>query len=288
MSFSFESQFKGAIRRNYKHEPLSLRRVCLVTDLEQGRAQHIEAVTRRFLGGASALRHASWEHLDSQALGTVPELVERICQSDYDLVITYRNLREQPRSPRSSLGNYLDSLTQATDSPVLVLPVRRRRDEGGQQLEARLQNTDRVMVITDHLTEDPALIRYGAEFTQPGGLLFLSHVEDQDVFERYMDIIGKIPEIDDDLARERIQERLLKEARQFCDSAAVELHTLELDLTVKPLVHMGRPLATYKQLLAEHEVDLLVADSKTPDRYAMSASAYAATVEFIDTPILLL
>jgi hypothetical protein len=288
VSFSFESQFKGAIRRTYQHEPLSLRRVCLVTDLSPARAERVEQVARGFLSQAAALRHATGERLDSQALGTAPQLVEHISQGGYDLVITHRNLRESPRSPRSSLGNYLDSLTQATEAPVLVLPVRRRRDEGASQLEARLENTDRVMVITDHLTEDPALIRYGAEFTQPGGLLFLSHVEDEATFERYMDIISKIPEIDDDLARERIKARLLKEARQFCESAAVELHTLELDLTVKPLVSMGRPLEDYRRMLSEHQVDLLVADSKTPDRYAMSASAYAATVEFIDTPILLL
>jgi hypothetical protein len=286
--FSFESQFKGAIRRRYQHEALEVQRVYVVTDLDGARSARVQESARRFLSGVEALRGARWELVNGAALGSVGALLGALEARRADLIITYRHLRESPRGEGRSLGSYLDSLTQATEAPVLVLPARRAEDEGGRALEGRLQDTDRVMVMTDHLTEDPALVRYGAEFTQVGGELFLTHVEDAAVLSRYLEIISKIPELDDEVAEATIGARLLWEARQFCESAAEVLHQRDRALRVTPLVCLGDPLETYRELLRERAVDLLVADAKAPGRRAMSALAYAATVEFQDTPILLL
>jgi hypothetical protein len=287
-SFSFESQFKGAIRQRYKHEELTFSSVFLVTDLDAERAATVQASCQRFLSHVRSVEGATWRVFTEGDLPHVPRLLELIEHDKPDLVVTYRNLTEHPRYPRSSLGNYVDSVTQATSVPVLVLPVRRQEDVHAEELQGRLQDTERVIVVTDHLTDDPQLIRFGAEFTAPGGLLLLSHVEDEDWFERYMRAIERIPEIDNETARELILARLLKDARDFVDSAAEDLHSGPLDIRVSPLVQMGHTIDAYRKIIGEHDPRLIVADAKDPGRQAMSDLAYSMAVEFIDVPVLLL
>jgi hypothetical protein len=286
-AFSFESQFKAAIRQRYKHEPVEVEKILVVTDLDREGSERVMETCKRFLSGVRALEGAQWSLLFDENLPAVQDLIRMVDETTPDLMVAYRNLGENPRYPKSSLGNYVDTITQATSVPVLVLPVR-RGDDDGSRLEARLINTDRVMVITDHLNEDPQLVRYGAEFTEAGGQLFLSHIEDAAVFERYMRIIGKIPEIDDDDARAKISARLLKEARDFVEDAAEDLSKRALDLKVRPVVEMGDTIDAYRRYLHDHEVDLLVVNFKSCDRYAMSDLAYAITIEFVDVPVLLL
>lgn len=287
-SFSFESQFKGAIRQQYKHVPLDIESIFLVTDLSPERAARVQASCQRFLAKVHSVSKASWRLFTKDDLPHIPQLLERVEADKPGLLVTYRNLTEHPRYPQSSLGNYLDSVTQATSVPVLVLPVRRSQDVGAEDLQTRLGDTDRVIVVTDHLTDDPQLVRYGAEFTGKGGLLLLSHVEDEDWFERYMNAIERIPEIDNELARELIEARLLKDARDFVGNAAEALHASSLDIRVAPLVQMGHTIDAYRSLIGEHKVRLIVADAKDPARNAMSELAYSVAVEFLDVPILLL
>ena len=91
----------------------------------------------------------------------------------------------------------MDVLTQATSTPIVLLPA--PTAEG--RLPGNCQDTMRVMVLTDHLTGDGVLIDYGARFTQDGGTLVLTHLEDDVAFGRYLDAIAKIPAIDTDTAR---------------------------------------------------------------------------------------
>ena len=74
------------------------------------------------------------------------------------------------------------------------------------------------MVINGHLVGEDALVNHAAVLTAIGGTLHLTHVEDDAVFERYLDVISKIPEIDTDVARETIQEQLLREPSVYIDS----------------------------------------------------------------------
>ena len=286
--FSFESQFRGAIRQRYTHESIDLDHILVVTDLPPQRAEQVVATCRRFLADCRGLANAKWEVISEVTFPRLTDLTERLGSGTHDLVIAYRNLGESPRHPRNSLGTYVDNLTQATRVPVLLLPIREDDDADGTRLDKRLENTDRVLVVTDHLTEDPQLIRWGAELTQPGGRLILSHIEDESVFERYMRIVQKLPEIDDDIARTAIRARLLKEARDFCAEAARTLKALEYGIDVVSVVEMDVPLQGYRKWLHEHEVDLIVADAKDPNRYAMSGLTHALAVEFLTTPILLL
>ena len=50
---------------------------------------------------------------------------------------------------------------------------------------------------------------------------------------------------------------------------------------------LGHHLADYKKLVAEHDVDLLVFNTKDEDQLAMHGIAYSLAVELRDTPILM-
>jgi len=287
-AFSFESQFRGAIRQRYRHQPLSFDRVLVVTDLAPDRAEAVRASSQRLLGQLPAASGATWDLITKDDFLQLPALVDRVAADQPGLIVASRNLGEYPRFPENSLGTYIDNLTQVTSVPVLLLPVRHDADEGARELIEQLDGTHRVLVVTDHLTQDPELIRWGAELTTPGGTLFLTHIEDQAVFERYMTIISKIPELDDDVARQTIRERLLKEARDFCTEVGDKLAEDKGGVRVEAMVEMGEPLAVIRTWLSDHQVDLVVADAKDPDSAAMSALTHMLAVEFVDTPLLLL
>jgi len=130
------------------------------------------------------------------------------------------------------------------------------------------------------------LVRFAAGFTRRPGKLFLAHVEDDTVFERYLDVIGKIPEIDTSMAAELIRDRLIRDARDYARSCGESLGGD--DLTVSPRILWGHRLTVYQELIRQEEIDLLVMNTKDDDQLAMHGLAYPLAVEFNTTPLLLL
>ena len=144
------------------------------------------------------------------------------------------------------------------------------------------------MAMTDHLAGDDALVDHAVAFAAEGGRLVLSHIEDEHAFERMIGAIAKIPEIDTDLARERLLHQLMREPRDYIGSVVAELARVGIDLRVDPVVQLGHRLATYKALVAEHGVDLLVMRTKDDDQLAMHGLSYPLAVELRDIPLLML
>ena len=89
-------------------------------------------------------------------------------------------------------------------------------------------------------------------------------------------------------ARRRLEDQLLKDARDYVDSCAARLASFELDLQVKPLIDFGDHLADYRRFLEELQVDLLVMNTKDEDQLAMHGLAYPLAVELRQIPLLML
>jgi hypothetical protein len=200
------------------------------------------------------------------------------------LVCTYRNLRIPATEFPFSLGVFVDVLTQATSIPVLLLP----RPDMVNGPEHVLTNTDRVMAVTDHLAGDSQLVTYAALFTQDGGQLTLAHIEDEQTFDRLIDVIGKIPSIDTEPARIAIRDQLLKEPADFIQSCRMGIQQAGIPIEVESVVTMGHHLSDYRNLIRESETDLLVFNTKDEDQLAMHGLAYPLSVEFRDLPLLLI
>ncbi|GAB5547404.1 MAG: hypothetical protein SangKO_071640 [Sandaracinaceae bacterium] len=276
----FESVFRSAERSRYAFSPIDVKKVLLVTDLEGAEAERFAAKTRAFL---AEIEGASWTVLTNDDYGDVAALRAKVTEMAPDLVVSYRNLRYTTWRWPYSLGVYLNVLTRETDLPVLVMP------NPHELPDWQRDTTSAVMVLADHLTGDDRLVDWGVRFVRPEGKLYLAHVEDDAVFERYMGVIGKLPSIDTDVAREDIEARLLKEPRDYVESIGEVLAEQgHLTHALIPLVRWGHRLADYVALIEEHDVDLLVFHTKEEDDLALHGKAYSLAVRLRDVPILML
>ena len=279
----FESVFKSADKAVYTYDRPTFERVLLVTDLNDADAADIASRVRSFLTVVDDAG-TQWNTLSGDDFSSVRSLLEDIEERKPDLIVTYRHLHSEAWRWPHSLGEYLDVMTQATSVPVLVLP----HPDADRGLPHSIKDTDRVMAITNHLTGDNRLVNMAVRFTEPGGTCWLTHVESETEFERYMDAISKIPAIDTDVARESLAAQLLKEPRDFIAACRAEIDAQGLPVDIEEVVVMGRQVDEYGDLVAKREIDLLVLHTKDDDQLAMHGAAYVLAVELRGIPLLML
>jgi hypothetical protein len=279
----FESLFKSAAKEAYAYERIDLRRLLLVSDLPADANRPLLERVRRFLSVLEG-SDCEWDSLSGSDFGSVRQLLDRVAEQRPDLVVTWRHLHSTAWHWPHSLGEYLDVLTQATAVPVLVLP----HPDADRALPHTLENTDRVLAITDHLTGDARLVNHALALTAPGGTCWLSHIEDARQFEYFLEAVSKVPEIDTDDVRELVTEQLLKEPRDYVRSCREEIEARQLDVRIEEIVRMGRRVADYERLVVEHEIDLLVMNTMDGDQLAMHGQAYPLAVELRSIPLLML
>jgi len=283
----YESVFRGAVKDEFVYRPLSLKQGLLITDDNPEKSRELSLVLKNFLTATGRAEQLEWEIVSGDAYGSVPELLELCARQRPRIIVTYRHLKQTHKDLPSSLGVYADMLTQSEalrDVPVMLLPYFPDKS----RYDAVMKKTSAVTVIADHLTNDHDLVNYGVFFTQTGGSLYLTHIEDSRIFERYMDVISKIPDINTDTAREQIMNRLLKEPREYIASCARILAANNIDVAVTPVVRLGHALTDYKKHILNHEIDLLVMNTRDEAQMAMHGMAYSLAVELRELPLLLL
>ena len=278
----FESVFKAADKTPFAYEAVAISTVLIVTDVDATRTRELGETAAEFLRVLGT--DVRWKFVGGDDFSGVGNLLEEVEAHRPDLICTYRNLRIPVVDLPHSLGVYVDVLTQATTTPVLLLP-----HPDLTESKSRLhRGTQTVMAITDHLTGDQHLVSYAAKLTAQEGNLWLTHVEDEAVFERYMTTISKIASVDTDTAREEIRRQLLKEPHDYIRSCREVLAQLEKSFEIQESVTLGHHLTDYRRLVEEHNVDLLVMNTKDEDQLAMHGVAYPLSVELRDLPLLLL
>ena len=279
----FESEFRAATRTPFEYTPISLQYGLLITDLAEPDPELQENLAR-FLGVGRDGKPIELEHVAIDSTCNVRELLAIVDEKQAEILVTYRNLHSDAWSWPHSLGDAVDVLTQITDIPVLLVPNPKE-----DPIYARsMQNTDVVMAITDHLAGDHRLVNYGVALTQPGGKLILSHVEDDETLQRTVEAIGKIPTIDTDTVKAELPRQLLKDPLDYAESCQDVLQKAHMDITIEYSVTLGHRLKDHLQLVEEHQVDLLVLNTKDDDQLAMHGLAYPLAVELRKTPLLML
>lgn len=278
----FESVFRSATKTVYHYADVALTKGLILTDLGADEAAAFADQVCAFLSRVPDIQACAWQVVDGGQAATVGDLLALVEAAQPDLICTYRNLHSGAWRWPYTLGDHVEVLTQVTTVPIMLLP------RPGSDALKTLKDTDRVLAITDHLTGDDRLVNYAVAFTQKGGTLSLSHVEDEATLNRYVAALGRTPKIDTDAASAALNEVLLKEPRDYIDSARRALEAAGIDRTVEAMVQVGRELATYRQLVREHSVDLLVLNTKDHDQMAMHGLAYPLAVELRDVPMLML
>ena len=284
----FESVFKAAVKTLFAYEPAALRSALLLTDLDAEPAQAFGERVRRFLRSLHPGGELDLQVVPGDELGTVQQMLELLTAKPRDLVCTYRNLHSDAWRWSYSVGNYLAVLTQETQVPVLVLPNPRAEEQDSRDPAWDADPKPEVMALTHHLTGDHRLVNIAVQVTPRDGKLVLAHVEDDAVFEQYLDVISKIPAIDTDLARETIGEQLLKEPRDYIDSAIAALKAAGVPIEIEAAITTGHRLSEYVRLIEEHKIDLLVMHGKDESQLAMHGLAYPLVVELRRMPLLLI
>lgn len=281
----FESVFRAAAKTVYRYEPIVLDKILVVTDLSDAAAESFAGAVRQFLAGSIPTRDdVVWRTIAGKDFSTVADLLDRVAASGPSLICTYRHLQSDAWKWAYSLGEHLDVLTQVATSPVMVFP----HPHSDRAAENAMTNLNRVMAMTDHVAGDDRLVNYAVAATEERGTLYLAHIEDDAVFARYMDAISKISEIDTATAAERIKSRLLKDAADYIESCTRILRDAGVLVETVPIIATGHHLTMYRRLVEEHDVDLLVMNTRDEDQVAMHGLAYSLAVEMRSIPLLLL
>lgn len=277
---AFESLFRSAVKDVFHLDPPRIQRVMILLDDPTEAAVWRESVAG-FLSCIDSAEHLEW-HIETdwaQQGSPVLHVTEVVEAAAPDLIVTRRHLLGGQKNLPHTLGSVVDVLTQATTIPILLMPP------PGFQIPS---STDRVMVVTDHLSGDDHLVNYGVEFTHKRGTLFLAHLEDSAMLEYFLSAIDKMASIDSEAARRDLPERLLKSPREYIESVAAVLAAAKIEETVTSIVQLGHGVGSYQELMANHDVDLLIFNTKDDRQDAMHAMAYALAVQIRSRPLLLL
>ncbi len=280
----FESLFRSAIHDVYEYSKLNFSSLLIVTDLQATENEAFSAQVKNFLSAANLSENAKWHNLARGDFVTTSELLDAVAEIKPDIIFTYRNMHSTAWKHPHSLGEHLDVLIQKTDSPIFILP----HPDAGYAMDHAMENRDVVMALTDHLSNDHALVNYAVCFTQSKGALYLGHIEDIDTFDRYIDAISRIQTIDTDDAKEKLAKELLKQPQSYINSVIEHLKEEKLDIDVRSEVSFGHHLTEFRKCIEDYKVDLLVMNARDHQQMAMHGLAYPLAVELRQIPLLMI
>ena len=280
----FEAVFRSSVKKRFQLEAPELTSIMLLTDLPLDDAGDLEERVKKFLSSTLTVDELEWHTVRQDDFGRVGEMIQLVASERPDMIVSYRHLLGRDKDLRYSLGSFIDSVTQATEFPVLLLPPL-----ASDGFDKRMSDgIESVLVVTDHIIGDETLVNWGLLMCPWKGKVILAHVEDDATYKRYMDIIAMIPDAHTETTAERIKKKLLGRPRDYIGSIVEALEEAGIEETVEPLVTMGHSLTDYKRIIEEHDVDLLVCNTKDENQLAMHGMAYSIAVEIQDRPILLL
>lgn len=277
----FESVFRAADKKSFKLDEPDVRRVLVISDLDATELDDYVDACKRLL--AALPSDPAWIVKGGSSWSGVEGVLRLVEDHDPDLIVTYRNMNSDAWKWAYSLGVYLGALTRGTTVPVCVTP----NPHAHPAMAWQHSRTDSVMVVNESLVGDDALINWGVAITRLEGTLHLTHMENDEIFDRYIEAISKIPEIDTDTARETILGFLLREPKLYIDTARKALDEGGITLEVVEHITTGHRVSSYRDLVDEHEVDVLVFPTLEEDRIALHGVAYSLSVELVTTPLLM-
>jgi len=277
----FESVFRSADKKPFRLAPPPVSKVLVISDLEGEAQARFTAAVKRYL---AVLGDVEFGEMGDGDFADMQSLLDGVKRARAQMVVCHRDLKSNSWRWPYGLGALTNALIQETPEPVLLVPNPHEHPD----MPWQSSDTDSVMVVADHLTGDDALVNWGVGLTREGGTLHLTHVEDDAVFERYMQAISKVPSIQTDNARETILAQLLKEPSDYIESCRSELSEQKVAVTVDKAVTVGHRVVDYRRLVEEHETDLLIFHSNDDDQVAMHGAAHSLAVELRALPLLLI
>lgn len=278
----FESLFKRALREKYQYKNLDISRIMLITDLEGGLLDDFENKVKGFLTVSLGNRNFEMSRLGRNDFSSWASLEDHLDRFKPDFIVSYRLLRVSDVRINTSLGVYIDTLSQKTNYPILVMP-----NPHLVTYEPPLDNAGYVVVATEHLYRDHDLVDTAVGFTPDQGKLLLVHIEDDDTFKYYVNAIERIPSINSDKAVESLKEQLESAPRHYMESVAEELQIRKPGVLVEMETGFGHLINHYTELVKGKDVRILVFQTKDDTQLAMHSLGYSLAIQFSEIPVLL-
>ena len=176
----FESIFRSASKEPFAPEKVSFQRIMMITDKSLAESEPFAHEVERFLSVFSENESPEWKLIPGDQFSNVSGLLELINEFRPDLICSYRNLHIPASEHPYSLGVYIDVLTQATTTPILLMPRLEDQSEFETSQVEKIGTTN-VMAITDHMAGDHRLVNIATAMVKSKGKLCLTHVEDKKV-----------------------------------------------------------------------------------------------------------
>ncbi|NRA39368.1 MAG: hypothetical protein HRU15_14575 [Planctomycetes bacterium] len=278
----FESVFRAAAKDVFEAQEPAIESVVVFYDEHAATATDFVEHVRSYV--SSLANDVSIIEIADQAYNNVESALKIIAEHQPDLIVCYRHLKEANWDLPHGLGSYVHVFTQATAVPVLVVPHPR----AGHADDHAMIDRNKVMALTDHVTRDHSLVNWSLKTSDDKAELFLCHIEDDQVYQRYIEAIGKIPTLDTAIAQQTIMQRLLKDAEDYIHSCAKTIKLSRPQVQVQAVVQAGHHLKDFQDLVAAHKIDLLVMNSNDQDHHAMHGLIYPLAVSIRSIPLLLL
>ena len=141
----FESVFRSAVSPNYEPRPFPLQSVLLMSDLDDEAERAYPMDVERFFSGSRPYKITSLPQEQSASIPTLVSQVGELAPPHHP----YRHVHNEVAEHAYTLGDHIEVLTQVTDAPILLFP------HPNAWPQERFVAPSRVLVLTDHLTEQP-------------------------------------------------------------------------------------------------------------------------------------
>ncbi|MBI1286237.1 MAG: hypothetical protein GC178_01550 [Flavobacteriales bacterium] len=260
----FASVFKRSLKHHFRFEGLKLNKMMVVADEKQ--LDQLDAFAETYCDARPQFVYD--EQFDWNRLKNF------IGQEKPDVILIQRFLGIHAEGLRFSIGPILESITQELNIPVLILPKDRS--------EFRIRT---IGIGFDHQIDNSNLVNRALLMSKFATALQLIHIEDESIFNYYMDAIAKIPGINTEYASKNIRETILDLSGDFFSDVKEKLATENLQVTAR--CSFGNVAATYDRLVSENNIDLLVFEAEDDSKLAMHSLGQSLTIQFPEKAVLL-
>ena len=252
----FESMFNRSVKHHYEFESVKLNSLMIIAD-----SDHLNSLDD--FGSKYCENRMKYEY-DSEFKWS--DLLDSVIEARPDLLLMQRQLGIHS-GMEFSLGPILVSLSQKLDIPVLVLP------NEFKDLEIR-----NVLAGFDHQIDNSHLVNHSLILKKDMERLLLVHIEEESVFNYYMDAIAKIPGINTDYARTNIEETILNLAGDFFENVKDNLG--QDNIKVHEYCKLGDVVKEYKEIISQHSIDLMVFEAQDDSKLAMHSLGQSLAIQF--------
>ncbi|MCJ8290917.1 MAG: hypothetical protein HRT58_15305 [Crocinitomicaceae bacterium] len=260
----FESIFNRSVKRRYKYEDYQLGKVLII-----GNSNDLDKLSNFISEYCPEIQ--SYEY--NSTFNWV-EFKSEIEKAQPDLILIERQLGISNRDLTYSVGPILESITQEINIPVLVIP----HEFEGLKIET-------IGIGFDHQIDNSNLINKGLLMRRHLKNIELIHIEDESIFNYYLDAIAKIPGINTEYAETNIKETILDLSGDFFKDVASNLE----NETLKAGIHckFGDTVQSYGELIKDRKIDLLVFAAEDDSKMAMHSLGHSLTIQFPNVATLL-